>query len=152
MKRIVEETTRRPSWIYTKPQQYNSCTSNQGSKQLPSSTTMPKHKCPFPNCTYETADVEDALAAVLISVHSTGTHTATAPPPASAGVNAAKIDRVRRPIISTAGSSEDWSYFLTRCRTISMQGKSPAKTMSSNYLSVVTINFEKTSHETQGVR
>ena len=33
-----------------------------------------------------------------------------------------------------------------------MQRKSPTKTRSSKYLSVVTINFEKTSHETQGVR
>jgi hypothetical protein len=73
---------------------------------------MPKYKCPFPDCTYETADVEDTLAATLISVHATGTHTAIAP--ASANINAAKIERVRRPTISTAGSSEDWCYFQTR--------------------------------------
>ena len=53
-----------------------------------------------------------SLAAALISVHSAGTHTAAA---LSAGGNvAAKVEKVRHPTISTAGSSEDWSYFLTR--------------------------------------
>ncbi|KAK3731603.1 hypothetical protein QZH41_004849 [Actinostola sp. cb2023] len=73
---------------------------------------MPKYQCPFPDCTYETEDVADSLAAVLISVHSSGTHTANAT--STSGNGAAKIERVRRPTISTAGSSEDWSYFHTR--------------------------------------
>lgn len=73
-----------------------------------------KHKCPFPEC-YETEEVTDALAAVLLSVHSQGAHTA--PGVAAAAPSAApntKLERVRRPTISAAGSSEDWSYFLTR--------------------------------------
>ena len=74
---------------------------------------MPKYKCLFPECTYETADVEDALAAVLISVHSSGTHMST-PLSNSQHTNAAKIEKVKRPTISAAGSSEEWSYFLTR--------------------------------------
>ena len=71
---------------------------------------MPKHRCPFPGCDYETGDVKDELAAVLLSVHSNGTHVShpTAP------VTSAKVEKVRRPTISSAGSSEDWSYFLTR--------------------------------------
>lgn len=73
---------------------------------------MPKYKCLFLECTYETADVEDALAAVLISVHSNGTHVAA--PTHSQHTNAAKIERVKRPMISAAGSSEEWTYFLTR--------------------------------------
>ena len=72
--------------------------------------TMPKHKCPFSECTYETDDVEDGLAAVLLTVHSNGTHlpitTSTQP--------TAKIERIRRPTLSCAGTSEDWSYFLSR--------------------------------------
>ncbi|KAK3754450.1 hypothetical protein QZH41_009233, partial [Actinostola sp. cb2023] len=83
-----------------------------GRKRLSPSTTMPKYQCPFPDCTYETEDVADSLAAVLISVHSSGTHTANAT--STSGNGAAKIERVRRPTISTAGSSEDWSYFHTR--------------------------------------
>lgn len=39
---------------------------------------MLKYKCPLPSCTYETAGVTDELAAVLLSVHSTGMHTAPA--------------------------------------------------------------------------
>ena len=72
---------------------------------------MPKYQCLFPECTYETEDVKDELAAVLLSVHSTGTHTAS---PASAAPAAARVEKVRRPTVSAAGSSEEWSYFLTR--------------------------------------
>ena len=73
---------------------------------------MPKYKCPFPECTYETEDVEDALAAVLISVHSSGTHTSATTN--SQHTNAAKIEKVKRSTISATGSSEEWRYFLTR--------------------------------------
>ena len=73
---------------------------------------MPKYKCPFLECTYETEDVEDALAVVLISVHSNGTHVEA--PTTSQRTIAAKIERVKRPTISAAGSSEEWTYFLTR--------------------------------------
>ena len=75
---------------------------------------MPRYKCPFLDCTFETDDVQDSLAAVLISVHSAGTHTVAAP--STGGNVAAKVEKVRRPTISTAGwsYSKDWSYFLTR--------------------------------------
>ena len=74
---------------------------------------MPKYKCPFPACDYETEDVTDDLAAVLISVHSKGAHS-TAPTTTATPNWTAKIEKVRRPTISSAGSSEEWSYFLTR--------------------------------------
>lgn len=73
--------------------------------------TKHKHKCPFPKCQYETDEVEDAFAAILLSVHSTGVHTAT---PATTTASNAKLKKVRHPTISVAGSSEDWSYFQTR--------------------------------------
>ena len=73
---------------------------------------MPKYKCPFTECKYETEDVEDALAAVLILVHSNGTHVAA--PTTSHRTIAAKIERVKGTTISAAGSSEEWTYFLTR--------------------------------------
>ena len=72
---------------------------------------MPKYQCPFPECTYETEDVKDELAAMLLLVHSTGTHTAS---PASAAPAATKVEKVWRPTVSAAGSSEEWSFFLTR--------------------------------------
>jgi hypothetical protein len=74
---------------------------------------MPKYKCPFPACDYETEDVTDDLAAVLISVHSKGAHS-TAPTTTATPNWTAKIEKVRRPTVSSAGSSEEWSYFLTR--------------------------------------
>ena len=39
--------------------------------------TLPKHRCPYPECEYETEDVTDELAAVLLTVHSNGTHMQT---------------------------------------------------------------------------
>ena len=46
------------------------------------------------------------------SVHSNGTHVAA--PTNSQRTIAAKIERVKRPTISATGSSEEWTYFLTR--------------------------------------
>ena len=74
---------------------------------------MPKHRCPYPECEYETEDVNDELAAVLLTVHSNGTHVQTTSQPATQATTA-KVEKVRRPTISSAGSSEEWSYFLTR--------------------------------------
>ena len=73
---------------------------------------MPKHKCPFPECVYETEDVGDELAVVLISVHAKGAHTS--PPADGTSSQTARIEKVRRPTISSAGTSEEWSYFMTR--------------------------------------
>ena len=72
---------------------------------------MPKYKCPFPDCTFETDDAQYSLAAVLISVHSMRTHTVAAP--STNGNAAAKVEKVHHLTISTAGSCKDWSYFLT---------------------------------------
>lgn len=79
---------------------------------------MPKFRCPYPECTYETEDVTDGLATVLLSVHSAGTHTAqphtTATIQPQVPKTAARVEKVRRPTVTAAGSSEDWAYFLTR--------------------------------------
>ncbi|XP_028411560.1 uncharacterized protein LOC114534203 isoform X2 [Dendronephthya gigantea] len=70
---------------------------------------MPSHRCPYPDCEYETADVEDALAAVLLTVHSNGSHNNN-----QATTTISKGEKVKRPTISRSGTSEDWSYFLSR--------------------------------------
>jgi hypothetical protein len=72
---------------------------------------MPKFRCP-----YETDDVTDALAAVLLSVHSAGTHTtqATATIQPQISATTARVEKVRRPTVTAAGSSEDWAYFTTQ--------------------------------------
>ncbi|CAG2214207.1 unnamed protein product [Mytilus edulis] len=67
---------------------------------------MPAVQCPIPGCDYVTDDLDAAIVAVLITVHST-TH---APGP----VTAAKVEKVKRPVISTAGTSEEWAYFESR--------------------------------------
>lgn len=70
-----------------------------------------KYKCPFPECIYETDEVTDTLAAIMLLVHSEGTHATAATAPSV--LSNTKLEKIRRPTISAAGSSEDWSYFLT---------------------------------------
>ncbi len=67
---------------------------------------MPAVACPIPGCAYITDDLEAAIVAVLLTVHST-THV-----PSHA--TAAKVEKVRRPVISAAGTSEEWAYFVSR--------------------------------------
>lgn len=67
---------------------------------------MPKIKCPIPECEYETADLDAAIVASILTVHNT-VHS-------SNNVPAAKTEKVKRPSISAAGSSEEWSYFTSR--------------------------------------
>ena len=38
---------------------------------------MPRYKCPYPECTYETDEAEGQLAATLLSIHSAGAHNHT---------------------------------------------------------------------------
>ena len=67
---------------------------------------MPTVACPVPDCDYVTPDLDAAIVAALITAHAT-THTR--------GVTAAaKVDKVKRPVISAAGTSEEWEYFLSR--------------------------------------
>ena len=51
-----------------------------------------------------------------MSVHSAGTHTtqATAKNQAQISATTARVEKVRRPTVTAAGSSEDWAYFTTR--------------------------------------
>ena len=64
--------------------------------------------CPITGCPYETPDTEPVVAAALITVHAT-THS-------MAGVSAAtpRAEKVKRPNVSSAGTSEDWQYFRSR--------------------------------------
>lgn len=106
---------------------------------------MPKYKWPFLNCTYETDEVADELATVLLSVHPAGTQTTQAVAAAPNFATTPKIDeRVRPPTVSAAGPSEEWSYFLTRWQDYV---EATSKIKSCNYLNVVTSNYAKTSHK-----
>jgi len=66
---------------------------------------MPVARCPVPGCTYATDNVDAIIVAALLNAH-TVTHT-TAPA-------AARVEKVTRPTVSSAGTSEEWSYFTTR--------------------------------------
>ncbi len=75
---------------------------------------MPEVPCPFPGCEYKTADLDVPIVAALITAHSV-VHTAAPVAPAAAPPAAlAKVERVRRPTITAAGTSEDWAYFQSR--------------------------------------
>ncbi len=76
---------------------------------------MPRYRCPYPECTYETEDAEGQLAATLLSIHSAGVHNHTqAGEGSSAQPVTARVEKVRHQTVSAAGSSEEWSYFETR--------------------------------------
>ena len=68
---------------------------------------MPAVACPLPGCDYITGDLDAAIVAALITAHST-THAPGAQGPS------ARIEKVKRPTVCAAGSSEEWSYFLSR--------------------------------------
>ena len=67
---------------------------------------MPIIRCPITDCGFATDDVESSVAAVLLTLHAKDHERPSA--------NKAKVERVKRPSVSSAGSSEEWSYFLTR--------------------------------------
>lgn len=60
-------------------------------------------------CDYATTDVTDQLAPTLLKMHFT-VHTS----PTATTSSLVKMEVVRSPVISSAGSHEEWSYFLTR--------------------------------------
>ena len=67
---------------------------------------MESINCPVLGCSYSTpANTDAAVVATLLNAHTT-THNSTN--------TAAKVEKVKRPTISTAGSSEEWAYFETR--------------------------------------
>ena len=83
---------------------------------------MPIIKCPYPDCDFETEDVNNDLACVLLTMHAGAQHptttngsTATPPAPLSAARAApVRTERVKRPTISMGATTEYWSYFLVR--------------------------------------
>lgn len=70
---------------------------------------MPVVPCPIEDCTYATPDV-DAIITTHATVHAVHAGPAVMP-------TCAKVEHVKRPLISSAGTSEDWasrqSYWLT---------------------------------------
>ena len=71
---------------------------------------MPAIRCPIDGCEYETPDVEAVVTAALITTHATVHQAPTSEPAAQA----ARIEKVKRPTITSAGTTEDWQYFKSR--------------------------------------
>ena len=66
---------------------------------------MVRVKCPIPAYEFETDDLDAAIVAALISTHAKVYDTSVTP---------AKAEKVKRPTVSSAGASEEWTYFLSR--------------------------------------
>ena len=66
---------------------------------------MPVIQCPIEDCEYETPDVESVVAAALITAHATS-HQARN--------GSAHVEKVKRPTVSSAGTTQDWQYFKSR--------------------------------------
>ena len=62
---------------------------------------MPVVKCPIEGCKYETPDVDVVIAAALITTHATSHQTPSQP------MQTARVEKVKRPSISSAGTTED---------------------------------------------
>ena len=67
-------------------------------------------QCPHPDCNFSTIDTEATLVATLLQIHAAGAHTQQAP----GRQETARVEKVKRPTITTGSSSEDWSYFTVR--------------------------------------
>ena len=67
---------------------------------------MPIVKCSVTGCNYTTPDMGDAIVAALLQGHITEHGAAPSAP--------AKAEKVKRPSLKAAGTTEDWEYFLTR--------------------------------------
>ena len=62
---------------------------------------MPVVKCPIEGCEYETPDVDVVIAAALITTHATSNQTPSQP------TQTARVEKVKRLSISSAGTTED---------------------------------------------
>ena len=72
---------------------------------------MPNVKCSFPECEYETGEVNDETVVLLLTIHAPCHATATATTNGRGKQKAPKIDR---PKISCGSSEETWNTFSTR--------------------------------------
>ena len=70
-------------------------------------------KCPAPDCEEEwSTTIPTDVLTRLLDIHSATAHAA--PARTSAPTTAAKAEKVRRPVVSAAGTSEAWAYFVQR--------------------------------------
>ena len=71
---------------------------------------MPAIRCPIEGCTYQTDDVDAAIAAALLTVHGSE-HKYESP---STSIKKEKPPKLDRPHIGLDSSEETWIAFITR--------------------------------------
>ena len=70
-------------------------------------------KCSAPGCNYEFGvDLDPTALVPLIELHARTAHPQAIA--AAPGEPATKAEKVRRPTITTQGTTEDWTYFYSR--------------------------------------
>ena len=65
-------------------------------------------KRPIEGCKYETPDIDAVIAAALITTHATSHQMPSQP------TQTVRVEKVKRPSISLAGTTKDWLYFKFR--------------------------------------
>ena len=84
---------------------------------------MPVIKCPHEGCAYETGDVETILVVELLKIHALchmRQPEATPPPTSRPAQQNAKLEQVKRPVVKSEGTAEEWQYFLHRWEEYTM--------------------------------
>ena len=67
-------------------------------------------QCSAPGCEHNFGAATGNALHSLIELHARTAH----PAPATAESTTVKAEKVRRPVITSQGTSEDWSYFNSR--------------------------------------
>ena len=66
---------------------------------------MPDIPCSYPGCTYHTGNHEKSIAIAMLNSHV---------PVHQQPVAVARVEKAKRPTISTGKSTEEWAYFMSR--------------------------------------
>ena len=69
-----------------------------------------KIQCPAPDCTFETAEAEASVVAVLLSIHASTVHT----PQAIASGSMPRGPKLDRPRVDSGLDEETWNAFIRR--------------------------------------
>lgn len=88
---------------------------------------MPVVECPIPGCTYKTPELDNVVVAALITAHSM-THSN------KSDASVARVEKVKRPSISLAGTTEDCLYFKERWAEYVVATKISGKELSIQLL------------------
>ena len=101
---------------------------------------------PYPEGNFETIDAADALSATLLQIHASGTHSNTTPARTHLTANTAataRVEKVRRPTVTTGGTSEEWSYFNVRWQDYVTATKTSGRDLVIQFLECCDEDLQK---------